>query len=259
MDVAELKLCSLDGLTLLQLTNCQLKNSDMIHLSELIPCLPKLAELDVSFNRPEDICLDGLIMVLQQLCHSSVTTLDITNTKTQLVGPLHDYPPCNYYFALETLINSGRLEVLRFGDSGEYDLRSHDFFVSPSSLKSLRLYGDVDFTLSGFESNFSLSKLEVEISITSFNFIYPQALLAELVKILKCNRTLQELSLKPFPYQDIAYVRAFVGALDENKTLQKVTVYVKRSMIINFKTATINSEINSEFASDSRIVVEQYM
>lgn len=252
LSIADLKFCSLEGLTLLQLTGCFLTNTDFVHLSELIPCLPKLLELDVSYNMHFD-CQDGLIMVLQQLRDSNVTTLDITSTLQYLPDDE------KYYSALEALIHpsSGRLEVLKFGNkSGQHDQRACDVLASPSSLRSLCLSCSSYFSLLGFESNTNIHQLDLQIDQTFISF-HPTKI-EDVIRVLNSNKTVQEISIKPFPYHDLACIKNFVGAVRENKTLQKVKVYLKKSMIIFSKRVTLNSEITEEFSADSRIVVEPY-
>ena len=70
----------LQEIRVLKLSCCELTNTDLLCLCELITNMPSLEELDLSLNEftPQD---DGLLKVLQQLSHSNVTTLNVKNTE----------------------------------------------------------------------------------------------------------------------------------------------------------------------------------
>ena len=78
--LCEFKHLPLQEIRVLELSFCELTNTDLLHLSELITNMPSLEELDLSENNftPQD---DGLLKVLQQLSHSNVTTLNVENTE----------------------------------------------------------------------------------------------------------------------------------------------------------------------------------
>lgn len=119
------------SITALHLVSCNLTNTDMVHLSELIPRMTCLKLLDVSGNHFLSRHNGGLLKVLQQLYHSSVTTLDIVNS---------GFPrtlPYDIYSALKDLIepSSGRLEELCIGDVlGHNNDEVMKIASSPSSL-----------------------------------------------------------------------------------------------------------------------------
>ena len=123
--LCEFKHLPLQEIRVLQLSICELTNTDLLHLSELITNMPSLEELNLSHNEftPQD---DGVLKVLQQLSHSNVTTLNVENTGFYRLfqsNSTHDYPS-----ALKSLINpsSGRLLKLFAGDNSEEDSSEED-------------------------------------------------------------------------------------------------------------------------------------
>ena len=63
------------GIKSLQLLNCGLSDSGMVHLSNIIPIMTNLEELDIHGNLCTEGGEDGLLKVLQQLFYSNVTKL----------------------------------------------------------------------------------------------------------------------------------------------------------------------------------------
>ena len=120
LQLYDFKHLPLQEVGVLQLLGCHLTNTDLIHLSELIPNMPSLEVLGLSSNQftPQD---DGFLKVLQQLSHSNVTTLNIRNTG--FCSLLQSNSRHDYISALESLIDpsSGRLQELTAGDDDDDD------------------------------------------------------------------------------------------------------------------------------------------
>ena len=136
--LCEFKHLPLQEIRVLDLSFCELTNTDLLHLSELITNMPSLEELDLSWNMftPQD---DGLLKVMQQLSHSNVTTLRVDYTwfyRFFQSNSTHDY--CS---ALKSLINpsSGRLLELSAHDKDSEELGDGTFesLLFPSSLRTV--------------------------------------------------------------------------------------------------------------------------
>ena len=208
-------------LTSLTLYRCSLTNADLIHLSELIPHMTCLKELNIKDNNITVGDQDGLLKILQQLSHSNVTTLDIINTG--FCRLLSDSPH-DYYSALKQLVcpSSGKLEELSVGESDhdDDDSRLASLVSAPSSLKSLELhYTSLSGHVSSLKNNTCLTKLTL-----LYDDLSGQA--PHIAQILEHNKTLQHLELKPFFKHDIDVVRTIVRALPGNNTLQSIVLQV---------------------------------
>ena len=115
--VAELKLYPWRNISTLCISNnCMLTNSDLIHLSELIPKMTSLKKLEISSDNyynyyARDNRSSGFIKVLEQLSHSNVTVLNIAGS-----GYCSHVPTdmSHALSALKRLIlpSSGRLQTL---------------------------------------------------------------------------------------------------------------------------------------------------
>ena len=95
---------------------------------------------------------------LQQLSHSSVTAMDISNAGISSLLKTH----FEYWSALKIVIDprSGQLEKLHVGDRADLNL---DLISATSSLTSLVLC-KWNYALSGLENNTSLLELYVDSS-----------------------------------------------------------------------------------------------
>ena len=207
------------------LTLCNV-NVDLIQLSEAIPHMTCLKKLDISCKElhERDPNSNGFVQTLQQLSHSNVTTLDITNTS--LLG----YSAfAEYYSALKQLIcpSSGKLEELSItiAELSTIDPSLHERLASlvcgPSSLKSLGLLYDDSSPLHHLINNTSLLKLKLffaKLASETFSEQVPH-----IVQILERNKTLQHLELDNY-IQNIEDMRTINSALPENNTLQKIVV-----------------------------------
>ena len=135
LQLCEFKYLPLQEIRVLELPYCELTNTDILHLSELIPNMPSLEELDLSNNELDD----GLLNVLKQLYHSNVTTLNVENTGFHRFfqsNSTHDY-----LCALKSLINpsSGRLLKLSAMDEYSEEVGDGTFesLLFPSSLRTV--------------------------------------------------------------------------------------------------------------------------
>ena len=208
-------------LTSLRLSDCDLTNADLIHLSELIPHMTCLKKLDISANYVIYGDTDGLLKILQQLSHSNVTTLDIADT--DLCRLLRDSPH-DSYSALKQLVcpSSGKLEELSVGDEDDDDdSRLASLVSASSSLKSLDLHNtSLSGHVSSLKNNTCLTKLTLWPDDWS-------VLASHIVQILEHNKTLQHLELKLLFKQNIDGVRTIVRALPGNNTLQTIGLCIR--------------------------------
>ena len=165
---------------------------------------------------------DGLLKILQQLSHSNVTTLNITNTG--FCRLLRDSPH-DYYSSLKQLVcpSSGKLEKLRVGDDydddDDDDSRLASLVSAPSSLKSLELWCT---SLSGHVSYLKNNTCLTKLTLSSGNWSVQAPHIAQ---ILEHNKTLQHLELEFLGKQDIDVVRIIVRALPGNNTLQSIRLH----------------------------------
>ena len=215
-----LQLCDFNRLPLqevrvLQLLSC---NTDLIHLSELIPNMPSLKVFDLRYNQftPQD---DSFLKVLQQLSHTNVTTLNIRSTG--FCSLLQSNSRHDYISALKSLIDpsSGRLQELRAGDGHGYDGTLASLLSPPSSLRTLHLY-EPNLCFSHFEDNTCLTTLGIYVEKWS-NLQLPAV-----VKIVKHNKTLLYMKLRLFgaDMRDRPGLGALADAIQGNTTLQEFEV-----------------------------------
>ena len=180
-----------------------------------------------------------LLLLLQQLYNSNVTSLDIMNS-----GFCKHFRESsqNFYPALEKLIDPsfGRLGKLSLGDY-EYDkdvlssnsdvmanTRAPDddlvrLVSSHSSLKCLSLHGVLS-SLFPLKSNTCLTELSLRLTTSER---YHQQQLSTVINVVKVNKTLQHLDMEVFGYDDIIDAVAPLKAIahtviTENSTLQSV-------------------------------------
>ena len=240
----------LRGTTALHLIACKLTNTDMVHLSELIPQLPCLEELDVSCN-DGIITEDGFLKVLHQLSsyNSNVTSLAFTHpyNAVDLVDS-HDH-----FTVFKRLINPsfGKLEHLGLVDYRGRNSKCVDLLSAPSSLKSLELTtSNIQPHALHLKNNTNLTRLR----LSSGSITHTDHEVTSLIDIVNHNRTLEELVLAPFDTRSdcIAALRRLFSALHENSTLQKIEVemyYLEDSidvahfMTTNYKDLTLDSRI----------------
>jgi hypothetical protein len=229
VDISDLKPHHLIGTTALGFNQFRLTNTGMIHLSELIPHLTSLKELTIACQSGQE---DGLLKVLQQLCHSNVTSLDIGDTKV-----VHDYVS-----ALRCLMHpsSGKLEHLRVDGDQLVDLLS-----APSSLKSLFLVTQcVPSHAVYLKNNTNLTRLELHSGCIVEDEV------PALIDIVKYNWTLKVLVLRSFTVGDkgcIDHLRPLVSALHDNNTLLTIEIHVDLGVFRYLK------ETCEELTLDSRI------
>ena len=253
------------------ITEVKVANSD-VSLADIRFCFPTVSILKICLHRHKEDFSDYivhntsltelvisdtplgpnfLLLLLQKLWHSNVTSLDIYNT--DFCKHFRESPH-SFYLALEQLIvpTSGRLTTLKFGDKRYVDEDSasigegnsgilatagapDDDLVrlvsSPSSLKCLALYG-VQSSLFPLKSNTCLTELAVSLPSSKKYF---QQQVSNLIDVVKYNQTLQHLeivrhvnsSFGGFSHIDaefqisplLAIARAVI---DENTTLQSV-------------------------------------
>ena len=202
-----------------------------------------------------------LLLLLQQLCHSNVTLLDIRNT-----GFCEHFRKSrqDFYPALEKLTNlsSGRLRTLTFGDdkysnedsvpmgennsdvlatAGAPDDDLVRLVSSPSSLKSLTLRG-VHSPLFPLKSNTCLTTLRLWLPPS---MRYCQLQVLGVIDIVKYNKTLQHLEVV---VSSIDLLEAIAHAvIDDNTTLQSVKLtlrgYVHKGTTLSKYLATHHKEL----------------
>ena len=245
----------------LELSSCLLKNSDMVHLSKIIPTMTNLEELDIHDIPCTEGCKDGLLKVLQQLSYSNVTKLNIMNT-----GYCELLHATDFYSVMTQLIHpsSGRLKELYAGDIYSYDCELLiKLTFSLSSLEKLVLHSSYIDSLSGLETNTCLTTLEM------YNYNYT-SFCDDIVKVLKQNKTLQYLQIGFFEIPDeyelhedifeypednefrvnITELSEIVQALNENTTLQhlilNISEYSDASSFIeaNYPELTLDPRIS---------------
>ena len=235
LQLCDFKHLPLQEVRVLHLRRCYLNNTDLVHLSELIPNMPALdvLELHDSFTTRDD----GFLKVLQQLSHSNVTTLDIHGNKLcSLLHSRHDY-----ISALKSLIDpsTGRLQELTAGDYGDADddgtLAS--LLSPPSSLRTLYLWKP-NLCFSHFEDNTCLTTLCIDV------LEWSNLQLPAVVKIAKHNKTLLYMKLRMVgaDMRDRPDLGALADALQENTTLQEFEV-ASRNDLSQHKAFTLDKRL----------------
>ena len=244
IDFTDLRSTPLHTITALQLSSCSFTSTDMVHLSDLIPLMTCLEELDISFNENivTDVQQDGLLKVLHRLYNSNVTSLDISSTG------MSEYSR-DHLTALKCLMDpsSGILKHLALGGVVTDD-KCVDLLSAPSSLKSLDLWTDkLPLHALHLKNNTHLTKLKVESIPLKFEDV------VALMDIVAHNRTLEELSVGYFKViEDIGPVRCLVSAFHGNchSKLQKIEVNINEQIddIPHYMTTQ-----HKELTLDSRI------
>ena len=229
----------------LRLVCCQLTNADMICLSELIPHLTRLKILNLSGNCVTDGHQHGLLKVLHQLRDSNVISLNIRKTGlNELLGTPYDYTS-----AIRCLIDasSGKLERLAIGEESEVS-NSCMLLSAPSSLKQLYLY------FSSLSPHVAHLKNDTQLRTLILHHATDMcSQVPELVEIVSHNGTLEKLVLFLFVLtgdSSIDAVGTLVTALQENKTLHKVSLYTVSLCGTNMVTYHEKVEL-----ADSRITL----
>ena len=220
---SDLAFCSLQRLTSLGIRCCRLNETDMIHLSELIPSMTCLKKLDISGNVISCVQLqeDCFVKILQALSHSRVTILDIRNT-----GFCENQSEL-FLAALKQLLDpsDGRLKELLVGEHAwQMNSKVVDYLSAHSSLESLTLNETTPSLLSPLTSNTCLTKLHVMLSSSSMLEI-PEDFMYRVSELVFSNRTLKHLTIESFQLpQDYSALKILVNSLYHNKTLLKLTV-----------------------------------
>ena len=234
-------------ITALTMWSCRLTDTDMVHLSELIPHLPCLEELDFCINSyiVEDVQQDGLLKVLHQLYNSNVTSLSIY--RTGLAKYSHDH-----FTALKYLIcpPSGKLKHLVLDDYDVANNKTVDLLSAPSSLKSLVLDTDeIPLHALHLKNNTRITRLTLR------SRCLPADHIAALIDIVNHNTILEKLSLDGINVEDIDALRRLVSALHENSSLQIIELWITISGIDNNDGAVTNymKTHHKELTLDSRI------
>ena len=222
LQLCDFKHLPLQEVRVLQLRDCDLTNTDLIHFSEVILNMTslQLLELNDQFTHQSD----GFLKVLQQLSQSNVTTLNIDHTG--FCRLLQSNSRHNYISALKSLIDpsSGRLQELRAGDYDD-DGTLASLLSPPSSLRTLHLC-QPNLSFSHFEDNTCLTTLYIN-AVKWYN-----SQLTTVVKIVKGNTTLLYMKLRIFVDLDLynrdPVLDAIADALDGNNTLQEFEVACRR-------------------------------
>jgi hypothetical protein len=200
-----------------------LPNTNVVHLSKLIPHLTSLKKLSIIFHGRDQ--QDGLLKILQQLYrYSNVTSLDIICDRKQYLKQ-HEH--------ILALIHpsSGILEHLGVG-SRSLDITNEDELVdllsAPSSLKSLHLLTqNIPSHAVYLKTNTNLTTLKLDSDIT----YVPEDQIPALIDVVNCNRTLKVLVLRHFYLTAdskgwINPLRSLVSTLHNNNTLQRIDILV---------------------------------
>ena len=203
---------------------------DLIQLSEVIPYMTCLKELYINNEdryKARDLNANcGFVQTLQQLSHSNVTNLIISDTS------LLDHSVfAEYYSALKQLIcpSSGKLEklsitIVELPTTNPSELEHlASLICGPSSLKSLELLYDLSSPLPNLRNNTGLLNLSLTYlgsKVTKVGYVSEQV--QHIVQILKHNKTLQHLELDCT--KNTEDVLAINSALPGNNTLQKIVV-----------------------------------
>ena len=222
LQLCDFKHLPLQEVRVLQFRSCHLTNTNLIHLSELIPTMPSL-EVLVLHNQeftPQDDCF---LKVLQQLSHSNVTTLNICDTG--FCSLLQSESRCDYISALKSLIDpsSGRLQELTAGDDYDDGGTLASLLSPPSSLRTLHLWKP-NLLSSHFEDNTCLTTLCIDV------WKWSKVQLSSVVKIVKHNKTLLYMKLRHMVIGDSelrkrdSVLGAIADALQENTILQEFEV-----------------------------------
>ena len=218
----ELKSNPIYQVSLLLLFNCQLTNADMVLLSELIPQLTCLRVLYIEQNHVTDGQQEGLLKVLQQLHHSNVTQLDISNTGLgELLNSPHDYSS-----AIKRLIDpsSGKLKFLGVGenDDSSVDNALVDLLSAPSSLQDLFLDTScLSLHVEHLKNNTQLRVLYLHhLDISQVPY---------LADVVCHNKTIHYLTIYKLllTEQNIDAVRPLVSAIHGNRTLKRIELQIK--------------------------------
>ena len=244
--LTDLKSNYLHDVTAIYLIDRCLTNADLVHLSELIPYLPCLEELEIYSSFGDmliDIPQDGSLKVLRQLKYSNVSSLHIYGA--HVVNHSRDH-----FRALKRLIHPtfGKVKHLVVHEDNVHNNKM-ELLSAPSSLKSVYLRTD-DLLIHALhlKNNTRLTRLELCLK----NFVFN---ITSLIDILNCNTTLEELLLdeldSDYSTEEVLdAVRQLVGALCRNCTLQKVEL----GIAIDEEAAShyISTHYN-ELTLDSRI------
>ena len=238
----------LNDLIVLRLVLVSLTDADLIYLSEHIPNMTHLKKLHISHLKKDvQSHEDGLLKILQQLSHSNVTTLNITETG---VCRLLKDSPHDYYSAIKALIcpPSGRLEELRVCDGDGEDDTLAGLVSGPSSLKTLELcYPNLSPHVPYLMNNTCLTTLRIAIGYLSGDDIL------HMVTIVEHNKTLQHLEFGACNVVDIDSLRTLVGALSSNNTLKSIGIGINGAGYNNVMVSSYMRIHHRDLTSDPRV------
>ena len=240
----------MNDLIVLRLVLLSLTDADLIFLSEHIPNMTHLKELHIN-HLIEKVQLheDGLLKILQQLSHSNVTTLDITETG---VCTLLKDSPHDYYSAIKALIcpPSGRLEELHVGDIGGEDDTLAGLVSGPSSLKTLMLYyPNLSPHVPYLVNNTCLTALRINSRLFSVS----DDDISHMATIVEHNKTLQHLEVSRCFVDDIDSLRTLVGALSSNNTLKSIRVGIHGAGHDDDEVSSYMRTHHRDLTSDPRV------
>ena len=219
--LSDIESFSFQRLTSLCLNDCGLTVTDVFHLSELIPRMICLKELDISGSIVDP---DGLLKVLQSLFHSSVTTLNVTCTG------FCSYQNESLLAALKQLmdLSCGKLKELLVGDA-EIQWTEHckviDLISAHSSLQSLSLCFHTPSMLYLFVNNTCLTELFIGRYVADA-YCYSDVIR----KLLISNKTLKHLAILfsiHLPEScNYKFLKSIIEALQQNTTLLQLEVTI---------------------------------
>ena len=210
IDLVELEVFLLCSVTSIIFNQCHITSADLIHFSDLIPCLPSLKKLSFC---SVILMYDDLLKLLQQLSLSNVTDLNITGFSAKDMK-------------LELPSLPERLEKLTIGsDRASRFLSKLILSIPEHSLKELCLY-NTDISRLHLETNTTLIHLKIDNNDLKINNY------EDVVKILNHNKTLQSMELYGFNIRDIDIdtddydaIKTIITALQSNDTIQKLVLH----------------------------------
>ena len=240
---------------------CMLTNSDMVHLSELIPHMVCLEKLEISSDNyssnyyARDGRSSGFIKVLEQLANSNVTALNIAGSVSHTPVEM-----AHAHTVLMRLIDPlhGRLETLILEPNGRGIM---ELICSPSSLKTLVLCSPMPLlrhakfflyvpgSLSDLKHNIGLTRLILRLGRQVNKFA------TDIAKIVASNKTLLCLSVSTFHVEDkiTDEIMTVLSTLHLNTTLQSFELFVTYLQITKYEPEHYMKTLSPEFKIDSRI------
>ena len=216
-------------LSVLNLAFCLITNTDLVHLSELIPhmtCLKKLVIRGIKDTQGR-LYQHDLLKTLHMLYYSNVVSLDISST-----GFCKMLDSFSVYSSALKNLTTEKLEKLGIGDDNDHvDSGKLASLVSaPSSLKSLKLWcTSLSSHVSHLQTNTCLTKLCIRYSgpmLEEFE--------SHIITILQHNGALQHLKLLLYESNNIDF-EGISNAISENTTLQTLKIDARLFEEIRFQ------------------------